>query len=153
MSRGDIACVVAIARLLRGTKHGAKGSTNTAIVLRACPYETSARRRAYPLCLARRPITVKWGQIEPSYRCHKYLTQPLARRWSPQQVCRALKDQFPDEPRRQLAHETIYRALYRSTIHPVPIGPAALLRSGRSRRRPRALTRAKAQFPAVDNRN
>jgi IS30 family transposase len=73
-----------------------------------------------------------------------FVVERLARRWSPQQVCRALKDQFPDEPRRQLAHETIYRALYRSTIHPVPIGPAALLRSGRSRRRPRALTRAKA---------
>lgn len=75
---------------------------------------------------------------------HDFVVERLARRWSPQQVCRALKDQFPDQPGRHLAHETIYRALYRLMIRPVPAGNASLLRSGRARRRPRTLTRAKA---------
>jgi IS30 family transposase len=75
---------------------------------------------------------------------HDFVVERLARRWSPQQVCRALKDQFPNEPGRHLVHETIYRALYRLMIRPVPAGNAALLRTGRARRRPRALTRAKA---------
>jgi IS30 family transposase len=79
-----------------------------------------------------------------------FVVNRLARRWSPQQVCRALKDRFPDQPKRQLAHETIYRALYRSTIQPVPVGTAALLRSGRRRRRPRTLTRAKPH-PYIQN--
>lgn len=50
----------------------------------------------------------------------------LAQRWSPQQVCQARKKRFPGEPIRQLVHETIYRALYKLSIRPVPSGSARL---------------------------
>jgi len=92
----------------------------------------------------RRAARPRLPKLMADRELHDFVVERLARRWSPQQVCRALKDRFPNEPGRHLAHETIYRALYRLMIRPVPAGNAALLRTGRSRRRPRALTRAKA---------
>lgn len=73
----------------------------------------------------------------------EFVVGRLAQRWSPQQVCRALKKRFPGEPHRHLAHETIYRALYKLGIQPVPSGSARLLRSGKFNRRPRSRTKVK----------
>lgn len=92
----------------------------------------------------RRAARPRLPKLMADRELHDFVVERLARRWSPQQVCRALKDRFPDQPGHHLAHETIYRALYRLMIRPVPAGNAALLRTGRARRRPRALTRAKA---------
>ena len=45
-----------------------------------------------------------------------YVVECLSKRWSPQQVCRALKERFPGEKHRHLAHETVYRRF--TTEHP-----------------------------------
>jgi IS30 family transposase len=74
----------------------------------------------------------------------------LSKRWSPQQVCRALKKRFPEEKHRHLAHETIYRALYHLSIRPVPAGSARLLRSGKFSMRPRSRTKVKPRQYMVD---
>jgi len=47
-----------------------------------------------------------------------YVVECLSKRWSPQQVCRALKERFPGEKARHLVHETVYRALYHLSIRP-----------------------------------
>lgn len=72
-----------------------------------------------------------------------YVVVCLSKRWGPQQVSWALKERFPGEKRRHLAHETIYCALYQLGIRPVPAGSARLLRSGKFSRRPRSRTKVK----------
>ena len=42
----------------------------------------------------------------------------LDRRWSPEQISHMLRREFPDNPERHLAHETIYQAIYRPTCQP-----------------------------------
>jgi IS30 family transposase len=59
----------------------------------------------------------------------QFVVEFLSKRWSPQQVCRALQERFPGECHRHLVHETIYRAHYGLSIRPVPSGSARLLRS------------------------
>jgi IS30 family transposase len=58
--------------------------------------------------LARRPKTKKL--------CHaplaKRVTDDLKKLWSPEEIARRLKLEFPTEPVMQLSHETIYQSLY-----------------------------------------
>jgi transposase, IS30 family len=61
----------------------------------------------------------------------------LEQRWSPQQIARRLKREYPDEPEMWVSHETIYQSLFvqgrgslRKELH-------RCLRSGRATRRPR----------------
>jgi len=61
----------------------------------------------------------------------------LGRRWSPEQICHALRERFPDPPSRHLAPETIYQALYRPGSSLRRELPTRVLRTGRARRRPR----------------
>jgi hypothetical protein len=79
-----------------------------------------------------------------------YVVECLSKRWSPQQVCRALKERFPGEKHRHLAHETVYRAFYHLSIRPVPAGSARLLRSGKFSRRPRSRTKVKPRQYIAD---
>jgi IS30 family transposase len=66
-----------------------------------------------------------------------FVQEQLRRRWSPEQICHALRERFPDQPSRHLVPETIYQALYRpgSTLRREL--PPRVLRTGRSRRRSR----------------
>jgi len=61
----------------------------------------------------------------------------LEKRWSPQQISRALRAEFPGEPARHVVHETIYQAVYRPELGGLSRElPARVLRTGRRRRRP-----------------
>ena len=66
-----------------------------------------------------------------------FVAQQLRSRWSPEQICHALRERFPDQPSRHLVPETIYQALYRpgSTLRREL--PPRVLRTGRCRRRSR----------------
>jgi transposase, IS30 family len=77
------------------------------------------------------------GKLAGDVELAGFVRQRLGRRWSPEQVCHALREQFPDQPARHLVPETIYQAIYRpgSTLRREL--PARVLRTGRSRRRPR----------------
>ena len=48
--------------------------------------------------------------------CHPFLSRAvsrkLRRKWSPEQIAGWLKRAFPEEPDKQVSHETIYRSLY-----------------------------------------
>ena len=61
----------------------------------------------------------------------------LARRWSPEQICQALRREFPGEVARHVVHETIYQAVYRPELGGLSRElPARALRTRRRRRRP-----------------
>jgi IS30 family transposase len=64
----------------------------------------------------------------------------LRRQWSPQQIAGWLARMFPDRPELRVSHETIYQALYvqsRGNLR-AELRQQVALRSGRTRRRPRA---------------
>jgi IS30 family transposase len=58
--------------------------------------------------LARRPKTKKLSHAPLAKR----VTEDLEKLWSPEEISRRLKLEFPTEPAMQLSHETIYQSLY-----------------------------------------
>jgi hypothetical protein len=66
-----------------------------------------------------------------------FVAERLEKRWSPEQISRALRGEFPDEPERHLVHETIYQAVYRPELGGLRRDLPKVLRTGRRRRRPR----------------
>lgn len=105
--------------------------------------------RAQKMAQKRRPRP-RLAKLASDDELRGYVVECLSKRWSPQQVCRALKERFPEETHRHLAHETVYRALYHLSIRPVPTGSARLLRSGKFSRRPRSRTKVKPRQYIVD---
>lgn len=105
--------------------------------------------RAQKLAQKRRPRP-RLSKLAGDDELRGYVEECLSKRWSPQQVSRALKQRFPGESRRHLAHETIYRALYGLSIRPEPYGSARLLRSGQFSRRPRSRTKVKPRQYITD---
>lgn len=63
--------------------------------------------------------------------------QRLVRRWSPEQISRSLRRDFPDRPEMQVSHETIYQSLYVQSRGALRRELAACLRTGRALRRPK----------------
>ncbi|WP_407698912.1 IS30 family transposase [Streptomyces acidicola] len=60
----------------------------------------------------------------------------LEEKWSPEQICHALRQKFPDRPEMHVVHETVYQALYVQGRGQLRRELAGALRSGRARRRP-----------------
>lgn len=60
----------------------------------------------------------------------------LKAKWSPEQISRRLKRDFPDQPELHVCHETIYQALYVQGRGQLRRELAGALRSGRARRKP-----------------
>ncbi|MFF4583877.1 IS30 family transposase [Streptomyces sp. NPDC001389] len=60
----------------------------------------------------------------------------LDERWSPEQICQALRAQFPDRPEMHVVHETVYQALYVQGRGELRRELAGALRTGRARRKP-----------------
>ena len=63
----------------------------------------------------------------------------LELRWSPQQIARSLRDDFPDDPEMRVSHETIYTSLFVQGRGSLRKELTRCLRSGRAIRRPRGL--------------
>jgi IS30 family transposase len=64
----------------------------------------------------------------------------LEQRWSPLQIARWLRLEFPDRPEQQVSHETIYQAIYfqaRGAMRQ-ELARQVALRSGRADRRPQS---------------
>ena len=69
---------------------------------RIWPAHQRARERA------RRPKAKKLSHAPLAWR----VTEDLLKLWSPEEIARRLKLEFPQEPAMQLSHETIYQSLY-----------------------------------------
>jgi IS30 family transposase len=78
------------------------------------------------------------GKLRGDPVLHDFVAERLKQRWSPEQIARALRREFPDEAGRQLVHETIYQAVYRPELGGLERElPRRVMRTGRRRRRPR----------------
>jgi transposase, IS30 family len=84
---------------------------------------------------ARRPRP-KPGKIAQNPELRDFIQDRLTIRWSPEQICQALRSQFPDRPEMHVVHETVYQALYVQGRGELRRELARALRSGRARRRP-----------------
>ena len=97
------------------------------------PFE--AQRRA----VARRARRHR-RRIDTNLELGRVIGELLSQRWSPQQISRHLRRQFPNEPAMWLSHESIYQAIYQPgspLTRPTPLAPQhrSPLRTGRDHRR------------------
>ena len=86
----------------------------------------------------KRPKTSKLGRCP---RLRAEVQQRLDRWHSPEQIAGRLRIDFPDDESMRISHEAIYRSLYVYPRGELTRELKAVLRSGRSRRVPRAATR------------
>jgi IS30 family transposase len=82
---------------------------------------------------ARRPRGCKLARPELAAQ----VTSWLREWWSPVQISRRLRIEFPGDPMMHVSHETIYQALYVQGRGELRRELARCLRSGRAKRRPR----------------
>jgi transposase, IS30 family len=76
------------------------------------------------------------GKLVNDAELRGFVTRRLRKRWSPEQICRALREAFPDEPDRHLVPETIYQAVYRPELGGLHRELPQALRTGRRHRKP-----------------
>jgi IS30 family transposase len=69
--------------------------------------------------------------------------------WSPQQISRRLRIEFPGDPMMHVSHETIYQALYVQGRGELRRELARCLRTGRARRRPRGRSENTGQIKGM----
>ncbi|MFF2752117.1 IS30 family transposase [Kitasatospora sp. NPDC058048] len=84
---------------------------------------------------ARRPRP-KPGKISQNPELRDFIQHHLDKKWSPEQICQALRDTFPERPEMHVVHETVYQALYVQGRGELRRELAGALRSGRTRRKP-----------------
>ena len=82
---------------------------------------------------ARRPKTPKLACPQLAAQVATWLDQW----WSPVQIARRLRIEYPGDPMMRVSHETIYQALYVQGRGELRRELARCLRTGRARRRPR----------------
>ncbi|PWE06730.1 IS30 family transposase [Streptomyces sp. BSE7F] len=111
-----------ISREIRRNRHPGSGTYR--------PHAAQARADA------RRPRP-KTGKIRQNPELRDFIQDHLDIRWSPEQICQALRTQFPHRPEMHVVHETVYRALYVQGRGELRRELARALRTGRARRKPR----------------
>jgi IS30 family transposase len=81
---------------------------------------------------------------------HRRKDRRWGRAWSPEQISRRLRLEFPDDPSMQISHEAIYQSLYVQGRGALRRELTACLRTGRALRVPRARTRRGQAFMKDD---
>jgi len=107
------------------------------------PFE--AHRRALGRRRLRRP-----SRLARDADLRSWVAARLKARWSPEQVSRGLRRQFPDQPDRWLCAETVYQAVYRPDLGGLPRElPGRVLRLRRRRRLRRRDAQARRTGPVA----
>ena len=75
------------------------------------------------------------GKLVADVELRRFVLDKLKRRWSPEQIARTLRAEFPDQPQRHLVPETIYQAVYRPDLGGLCRELPKALRTGRLRRK------------------
>jgi IS30 family transposase len=117
----------------------AKLATNT--VLQNYVQDRLAGLVVAPNGVAVRGPAVTWKARRHGSRQHRR----WASAWSPEQIARRLRLDFPDDETMRISHEAIYQALYVQGRGGLRRELTACLRTGRVLRVPRARTRAKGK--------
>ena len=86
------------------------------------------------------PQRSKWSGRNKPHRGDRGWVQG----WSPEQIARRLRVEFPDDPSMRISHEALYQALYVQGRGALKRELVACLRTGRALRVPRARARQKA---------
>lgn len=99
-------------------------------------------RRAYRAWQAdrraeRRMQRPKRAKLASCPRLRRAVEEGLAQRWSPQQIARRLRLEYPDASEMHVSHETIYQSLYVQGRGALRRELGRYLRTGRHKRRPR----------------
>ncbi|MFI9789164.1 IS30 family transposase, partial [Kitasatospora sp. NPDC051984] len=110
-----------VSREIRRNRHPVSGAYR--------PHAAQARADA------RRPRP-KPGKIARNPELRDFVQDHLERKWSPEQICQALRDTFPERPEMHVVHETVYQALYVQGRGELRRELAGALRTGRARRVP-----------------
>lgn len=110
-----------ISREIRRNRHPVNGQYR--------PHAAQAR------AMARRPRP-KPGKIGQNPELRDFIQDHLTLRWSPEQICHALRRRFADRPEMRVTHETIYQALYVQGRGELRRELTRALRTGRAMRRP-----------------
>jgi len=97
-------------------------------------YYSAKHAQALATSNARRPKPCK---LATSESLRRRVEEDLATRYSPEQVSRRLRRDFPDDPEMWVHHNTIYESLYLQARGVLRAELASCLRTGRIRRRPR----------------
>lgn len=100
-----------------------------------------AHRRAWRC--ARRPKQPKLSCVPLAER----VTRDLEALWSPWQIARRLRNEFPDDPEMWVSHETIYKSLYIQGRGELRRELARCLRTGRAQRRPQGRLEKRGHIP------
>ena len=106
---------------------------------------SQAHRRAYDR--ARRP---KARRLE-SAELRQVVTDRIEQWWSPEQIARRLRLDFPDDPMMWVSHETIYQSIFVQGRGELRRELARCLRSGRAERRPRGRLEHRGRIPDMVN--
>jgi IS30 family transposase len=96
-------------------------------------YRAVAADRAAAL-RRRRP---KPARLAINHELREVVQAGLTRKWSPEQISRTLRREFPSRPEMHVSHETIYQSLYVQGRGALRRELAACLRTGRAIRRPK----------------
>ncbi len=86
---------------------------------------------------ADRRLRPKARKLAHAGELREFVREHLEKRWSPEQISMALPGLFPHRPEMRVGHEAIYQSIYAQGRDQLCRPPAGLLRSGRSRRKPR----------------
>ncbi|GAA1104574.1 hypothetical protein GCM10009642_48990 [Nocardiopsis metallicus] len=124
------------------TELGRNPSTISREIRRNRSYYAASRVHAYRPYAAQARAEARRPRPKPSaFALHPELRtrvqELLDTRWSPEQISRRLKRDFPDRPELHVCHETIYRALYVQGRGQLRRELAGALRTGRAVRKPR----------------
>jgi len=75
----------------------------------------------------------------------------LEQQWSPEQIARRLRDEFPDQPEMRVSHETIYKSLFVQGRGELRRELGRCLRSGRTQRKQRGAGAGRGQIAGMIN--
>jgi IS30 family transposase len=109
-------------------------------------------RRGYRALSAERKARQRAQRAKPGLLCGSprllaEVEAGLERRWSPQQISRRLRIDYPDDASMRISHETIYRALFVQSRGELRRQLTANLRSGRTSRRPQGRVEHRGRIP------
>ena len=76
----------------------------------------------------------KTRKLEASAELHDAVNDGLAQRWSPKQISRRLRADYPDDEGMRVSHETVYECLYLQARGELRTQLKLALRKGRTRR-------------------
>jgi len=110
-------------------------------------YESQAAQRRHA---CRRRDARDWRKLDPRGALWGVVVTMLSWKWSPWQIAATLRRVYPDDPSRQVSHETIYTAIYAYPRGELKRELIACLRQGKSSRLPRSRgTDRRGQIPEM----